>query len=89
MISKDQVRELAWLSRIELTDSELDSYAPQIEKIISYLNELEDVPVVSAEVSSAKKHVAELRKDNAEQYDGDPLGTKYRKDGFVKGPRMV
>jgi hypothetical protein len=36
------------------------------------------------------KKVFELRRDNIHMFEGDPLEFfKNRKDGFVKGPKMV
>jgi hypothetical protein len=36
-----------------------------------------------------KKKFSELRKDTPQNFEDTVLGTGYRKDGFVKGPRMV
>jgi hypothetical protein len=36
-----------------------------------------------------KKKFSELREDASVSFEDNALGTKYRKEGFVKGPRMV
>ena len=89
MVTKEQVRHLGWLSRIELSDSEIERYTSQIEEIIKYLDTLDTIPLKEIEPIVAKKKFSDLRPDEQEKFEGDALGTIYRKDGFVKGPRMV
>jgi aspartyl-tRNA(Asn)/glutamyl-tRNA(Gln) amidotransferase subunit C len=89
MVTKELVRHLGWLSRIELSDSEIERYTSQIEEIIKYLDTLDTIPLKEVEPIVAKKKFSDLRPDEQEKFEGDALGTKYRKDGFVKGPRMV
>ncbi|HXG08077.1 MAG TPA: aspartyl/glutamyl-tRNA amidotransferase subunit C [Nitrososphaera sp.] len=90
VIAKDQVRHLGWLARIELSDAEVERYTFQIEGIIKYLDVLDTIPLLDqVEPIAVKKKFADLRFDEPEEFQGDPLGTKYRKDGFVKGPRMT
>lgn len=90
MISKDEIRHLGWLSRLELTVTELDKYASQIDEIISYFDKLDTVSLTGSEPARTIKKVSELRNDNIHAFEGDPLGFyNNRKDGFVKGPRMV
>jgi aspartyl-tRNA(Asn)/glutamyl-tRNA(Gln) amidotransferase subunit C len=89
MVTKEQVKHLGWLSRIELSDSELERYTSQIEEIIKYLDTLDTIPLKEQDAIVTKKNFSDLRQDEPEEFAGDALGTKYRKDGFVKGPRMV
>ena len=88
-VSKDQVKHLGWLSRIELSDDELARYAGQIETIVRYLDKLDTVPLQKVKPVVARKKFSDLRDDVAVEFEEDPLGTSYRKEGFVKGPRMV
>lgn len=89
MVTKDQVKHLGWLARIELSDAEIERYTAQIEGIVKYLDRLDAMPLEQAEPIVAKKKFADLRPDEPAEFEGDALGTKYRKDGFVKGPRMA
>lgn len=89
VVTKEQVKHLGWLARIELSDSELERYSTQIEEIIKYLDKLDAIPLEETRPIVAKKKFSDLRPDEHVKFDGDALGTKYRKDGFVKGPRMV
>jgi len=89
MVTKDEIKHLGWLSRMELSDDELEKYTSQIEQIISYLDTLDKIELEKAEPIRPRKKFAELRPDEAQAFGSDALGTANRKDGFVKGPRMV
>ena len=89
IVTKEEVKHLGWLARIELSDSELERYTTQIEEIIKYLDTLDAMPLEEAQPIAAKKKFSDLRPDEPIKFEGDSFGTKYRKDGFIKGPRMV
>jgi aspartyl-tRNA(Asn)/glutamyl-tRNA(Gln) amidotransferase subunit C len=90
MISNDEIKHLGWLSRLELTDGEIVRYAFQIEEVIKYLNKLDSISLSEVEPVRLKKKISELRKDDVKPFEGDALEVaKNRKNGFVKGPRMV
>ena len=89
IVTKEEVKHLGWLAKIEMSDAELQHYPTQIEKIISYLNKLDTIPLEQVKPIAVKKKFSELREDAPTNFEGNALGTKYRKDGFVKGPRMV
>lgn len=89
MVTKEQVKHLGWLARIELSDAELERYTAQIEGIVKYLDKLDAMPLEQVKPTVTKKKFAEFRDDEPAEFEGDALGTKYRKDGFVKGPRMT
>ena len=89
MVTKEEIKHLGWLSRIELSDDELAKYTSQIEQIIAYLDTLDKIELEKAEPIKAKKKYADLRPDESHAFGADALGTTNRKDGFVKGPRMV
>ena len=90
MVSNDEIKHLGWLSRLELADGEITRYASQIKEIIGYLDKLDRISLAEIEPLHSKKEFSELRKDNAVSFGADVLGlANKRKDGFVKGPRMV
>jgi aspartyl-tRNA(Asn)/glutamyl-tRNA(Gln) amidotransferase subunit C len=90
MVSKDEIKHLAWLSRLELTEEEISKYTLQIKEIIGYLDKLDSIPLTEIEPVRSKKKISELRKDHAEPFKGNALeGCKNRKDGFIKGPRLI
>lgn len=89
MVTKEQVKHLGWLARIELSDAELERYTSQIEEIVKYLDKLDTMSLEKIKPIVTKKRFTDLRLDESVDFEGDPIGTKYRKDGFVKGPRMT
>lgn len=50
MIKKEEVEKLAELSRIEITDAEKETFAEEIESILSYISEIQKV---SSDVSES------------------------------------
>lgn len=89
MISKDELKHLGWLSRLELTAGELDRYVSQIDEIIRYFDTLDTIPLFESERTYSVKEVSELRNDENRKFKWDTLqGLKNRKDGFIKGPKM-
>ena len=89
VVTREEVKHLGWLAKLEMSDSELQRYTTQIEEIINYLTKLDTMPLEQVEQITLKKKFSELRKDATETFEDSVLGTDYRKDGFVKGPRMV
>ena len=89
MVSREEIKHLGWLSKLELTEEEISKYTLQIEEIIGYLNKLDNISLSHIESVRSRKNISELRKDRVEPFKGDPLeDSKNRKDGFIKGPRL-
>ena len=89
MVTKEEVKHLGWLSRIDLSEEELERYTMQIEAIIKYLDKLDTIPLEQMKPIIRTKNFGDLRADESSKFEADALGTKYRKDSFVKGPRMA
>jgi aspartyl-tRNA(Asn)/glutamyl-tRNA(Gln) amidotransferase subunit C len=89
MVSKEEIRHLGQLSKLELTDQELRKYESQIEEIIRYLDVLDRLSLDEIEPVQSTIKVSKLRKDNVETFQEEALkNVKYRKDAFIKGPRI-
>lgn len=89
VVTIEEVKHLGWLAKLEMSDAEIQRYTSQIEEIVNYLNKLDTMPLEQIEPITLKKKFSELRKDDPETFEDRVLGTEYRKDGFIKGPRMV
>ena len=50
-ISRDDVAKLAKLARLALTDSELDSFAGQLDAILGYVGKIQAVDVTGVEAT--------------------------------------
>lgn len=91
MITKDQLKRLSKLSKIELTENEFETYTEQIEKIIKYLDKLDEISFKEDELSSSISltKLSDLREDNIiEPSIKIERVSKHLKDKFVKGPVM-
>jgi aspartyl-tRNA(Asn)/glutamyl-tRNA(Gln) amidotransferase subunit C len=83
------VKHLAWLSRLDLTNDEIERYHIEIEKIIGYLDRLDSVSLSDIEPRHYERRVSEFRDDIIYDNQTDlSKTTKYSKEGYVKGPRM-
>lgn len=88
-VTREQVKHLGWLSRIELSDDELARYTSQIEEVVKYLDKLDSIPLQEVKPIGRKKKFSDLRDDVSIDFKGESIRTSNRKEGFVKGPRMV
>jgi aspartyl-tRNA(Asn)/glutamyl-tRNA(Gln) amidotransferase subunit C len=50
-ISRDEVAHLARLARLALTDDELDSYASQLDAILTHVSQIQAVDVTGVEAT--------------------------------------
>ena len=64
MISQDEMKKLATLSRIDFSDQELESMRGEMESIIGYIDQLNEVEVDSERSSaSATERTNVMRED--------------------------
>jgi len=83
------VKHLAWLSRLDMTNDEIEKYHIEIEKIIGYLDRLDSISLSDVEPRHYERRVSEFRDDIIYDNQTDlSKTTKYSKEGYVKGPRM-
>ena len=69
-ISRDEVAHLARLARLALTDTELDSFAGQLDAILTHVSQIQAVDVTGVEatdnpLSDVRKDVDVTRPDEA------------------------
>ena len=69
-VDKELVKYIAHLSRIKLTEKELEKFVPQLENILAYVEKLNKVDIQNIEPTS---HVL-------------PLKNVYREDKIKKSP---
>ena len=90
MVSKEEVKHLAWLARMELTDKELEVYTKQVEQIIAYFNTLDKISLENIKPLKAGIAYTKFREDDIVECKEDTLSVvKNLKDKFVKAPKMV
>jgi aspartyl/glutamyl-tRNA(Asn/Gln) amidotransferase C subunit len=89
MISKEDLEHLAQISRINLTENELEKFPKQLDKTIEYINILEQLTSddsITLELQELK--FEDLRKDEISISEEKQLGKNITEDGFLRGPKM-
>lgn len=92
MVSIDDVKHLAYLSRIGIDDEDvLRLYAKQINDILEYFAMLDELSVEHEPYRMSMSYM-EMRSDediSMAELDYILVNAKNLKDGFVKAPKMV
>ena len=71
-LNRDELRKIAQLSSLELTDAELDALLPDVKKVLDYTDELADVSLGEEQLPA--RNINLLRPDTAhEQRDQEIL----------------
>ena len=92
MITRDEIKNLAGLARIEMTDAEMDAMAHDFEAILGYVDQVNQV--VLPEVSEKPLRLNVTRADEnataSETYSGKMLaGAPDAQDGFYKVQKIL
>ena len=92
-ISSDDVRKVAKLARLDLPDNEIDLYAKQLEKILGYIEQLEQVNTNNTPPTTRAVEVVNvLRKDVIDSSDirKELLNLAPSREGdFFKVPKIL
>ena len=92
-ISKDEVKKVANLARLELNDHQIKNHAEQLEKILEYIKQLEKIDTCNVPCTTRAIEVINIfRKD--EKYNSDctkellELGPS-RENNYFKVPKII
>ena len=92
-ITKDEIKKVAHLARLELNDHQIKNHAEQLEKILEYINQLEKIDTFNVPCTTrAIEVINKFRKD--ENYNSDctkellELGPSTEKKYF-KVPKII
>ena len=86
-VSAEEVRNVADLARVDLTDDEVEQFTAQFTEVLADFEALDDVP----EVDGEPELVNVMRPDEVEESlsQEEALGNaKETEDGYFKGPRV-
>ncbi len=93
MITKEDVRKIASLARLYISEEELDKFVVQFNRILGYMRELDELSLEGAE---ANFYVGDFdnrfREDAVEPSMGSKEATSNapeEEEGFFKTPRIV
>ena len=92
-ISKEEVKKVANLARLELNDNEINNHADQLEKILDYIRHLEAIDTDDIPCTTRAIEVINVfRKDEKINYDCTEeileLGPS-REDKYFKVPKII
>ena len=92
-ITKEEVKKVAQLARLELNEDEINNHADQLEKILGYIKQLEKINTNNiACTTRAIEVVNVLREDIQKDYvnSEDLLNlAPSREDQFFKVPKII
>jgi len=86
-VTGEEVRKVADLARVDLTDEEVEQFAEQFEDVLADFETLDEVP----EVESEPELVNVMRADEVEEglSQAEALeNASETEDGYFKGPRV-
>ena len=92
-ITKEEVKKVAYLARLELDEDEINNHAQQLEKILEYIKQLEKIDTVDVPCTTRAIEVINvLRKDEKKNSDCInellELGPS-REDKYFKVPKII
>ena len=92
-ITKDEVKKVAQLARLELNDGEINNHAKQLEKILGYIEQLEKIDTDDVPCTTRAIEVINVfRKDENKRSDCSEelleLGPS-REEQYFKVPKII
>ncbi len=90
-IDRELLEHIAEVSRLKLTDEELERFTEQLKVILGAFREIDEVDTEGVEPSFHPSELKDaLREDEAKPWDWDPLGNSGHKERRqFKGPRIT
>lgn len=92
MITPEEIKKLAHLARISVTDDEVATYAKDFEAILGYVDQINNVNVSELETVTIQDNIARLDENPHEsgQYVVQMLAdAPESQDGFYKVPKIL
>ena len=92
-ISSDEVKKVAQLARLELNENEIKQHAGHLEKILDYINQLEEINTDNIPCTTRAIEVINvMRKDEKKDYQNSEelldLAPS-RENKFFKVPKII
>ena len=92
-ITKEQVKKVAHLARLELNENEINNHAEQLEKILEYIKQLEKIDTDNVPCTTRAIEVTNVfRKDEKKKFECSEqlleLGPS-REDQYFKVPKII
>jgi len=89
LVSKDELRHLGWISRINLSEEEIETFHHQLDDTIKYIDVLETFDSENLTLDYLEVEFSNLREDKTIEFTRDLIPKSSRaQQGYVKGPKM-
>lgn len=89
MVAKDELKHMSWISRLELSDVEIERFCHQISDTIKYIDVLDTIRSENLDLDLQILDYSSLREDISAEFIGDLIAkSAVTQEGLVKGPRM-
>ena len=90
-LDKELIDRIALISKLELSESEKETFLKQLGDVLSTFKTLDEVDTEGIEPAFHPRPVGNAwREDKASETKWDPLaGVKSKEEGYYKGPRIV
>jgi len=86
----DDVRKIARLASLELTEKETEVFAEQFSSILEYFEVLKDVKILDLSRDTDESHLKNGREDKVVQSNVSPEQfSPYLEKGFFKVPKVI
>ena len=91
-ITKEEVKKVAYLARLELNENEINIHAEQLEKILDYIRQLEEIDTEDISCTTRAIEVINVfRKDKNKKFDCNKELLELapsREDEYFKVPKI-
>ena len=92
MITKEDVKHVAKLARLELTEEEIEKYSIQLGSILEYVQQMNEVDTTGIEPMPHAIPVTNVMRDDVVKYEQTKeelmKNAPYEEDGFFRVPKI-
>ena len=92
MISKEEVKHVAKLARLELTDEEVEKYSKQLGDILRHVEQINEVDTKGVEPMPHAIPVYNVMREDVVKYEETKeellKNAPYEEDGFFRVPKI-
>lgn len=96
MITQKDLTHIGWLSRLELSEKDIEKYTPKLNSVLDYFTELDDVDTEGVPPTYHVLPLSNVFREDEVSAQGGSLtqeealsNAPKTQDGFFKAPRMM
>ncbi|MBQ2645223.1 Asp-tRNA(Asn)/Glu-tRNA(Gln) amidotransferase subunit GatC [bacterium] len=92
MITKEEVKHVAKLARLELTDAEIEKYSEQLGNILKYVEQMNEIDTTGIEPMPHAIPITNVMREDEVKYEQTKeelmKNAPYEEDGFFRVPKI-